>query len=85
MFVRGVGSSTLKYGYQWDLAKSVKSSIVGNLYIIYDRLHCLRDFADFQFLALMTSVAPEPRLGSVWLGFGSSFWSKSSTRLGQIF
>ena len=31
-----------------------------------------------------TSVAPEPRLGSVWLGFGSSFWSKSSARLGSL-
>ena len=33
----------------------------------------------------ISSVAPEPRLGSVWLGFGSSFWSKSSAWLAQFF
>ena len=36
-------------------------------------------------LLLITSVAPEPWLGSVWFGFGLSFWSKSSTQLGLIF
>ena len=35
-------------------------------------------------ISVDSSVAPEPRLGSVWLGFGSSFWSKSSARLGSL-
>jgi len=32
----------------------------------------------------VTSVAPEPRLGSESSVFGSSFWSKSSARLGSL-
>ena len=33
---------------------------------------------------MTVSVAPEPRLVSVCLGFGSSFWSKSSAQLGSL-
>ena len=31
-----------------------------------------------------SSDVSEPRLGSFWLGFSSSFWQKSSARLGSL-
>ena len=37
-----------------------------------------------QMMKVRFSVALKPRLSLVWLGFGSSFWSKSSTRLGSV-
>ena len=46
-------------------------------------LGCLIHY--FLVWSVICSVAPKPRLGSVWLGFGSSFWSKSSARLAQFF
>ena len=64
---------------------NVYSLILTTNYLVFEfAVEEKPSYYDKRKLQVFNSVAPEPRLGSESSDLGSSFWSKSSARLGSL-